>query len=87
MAKIAISLPDSMLGDVDRVARERNMARSEIIRKGVEAFLEAERFRHTVARAQKIYAEIALEEMALAETYRPIIAETTPVYHIEEEDR
>jgi len=87
MAKIAISLPDDMLSDIDRLARERRMARSEVIRKGVEAFLEVERFRQTVARAQELYAEIALEDATLAERYLPIVAETLPVYHIEEPDR
>jgi hypothetical protein len=45
-----------------------------------------ERFPQAVALAQKIYGEIALEEMALAETYRPLIAETIPVYHIGNDD-
>lgn len=84
MAKIAISLPDDMLSDIDRLARERRMARSEVIRKGVEAFLEVERFRQTVTRAQELYAEIALEDATLAERYLPMVAETLPVYHVEE---
>ena len=87
MAKIAISLPDDMLSDIDRLARERRMARSEVIRKGVEAFLEVERFRQTVARAQELYTEIALEDAAIAERYRPMVAETLPVYYVEETDR
>ena len=87
MAKIAISLPDDMLSDIDRLARERRMARSEVIRKGVEAFLEVERFRQTVARAQELYTEIALEDATLAERYRPMVAESLPVYHVEETDQ
>ena len=87
MAKIAISLPDDILSDIDRLARERRMARSEVIRKGVEAFLEVERFRQTVARAQELYTEIALEDATLAERYRPMVAETLPVYYVEETDQ
>jgi hypothetical protein len=51
------------------------------------AFVDAKRSRHTVARAQKVYAEIALEEAVLAETYRSIVVETAPVYRVEEDDR
>ena len=85
MAKIAISLPDTMLNEIDRIAHEQQMARSEIIRRGVEAFLEIERYQRTLARAKELYAAIASDDLALAESYRPMIAETLPTYYAEEE--
>lgn len=85
MAKIAISLPDAMLHEIDRVAREQKLARSEIIRRGVDAFLEIERHQRTLAYAKELYAVIAQEDQALANAYLPMIAETLPTYHVEEE--
>lgn len=87
MAKIAISLPDSMLNEIDRVAKEQQMARSEVVRRGVEAFLEIERYQRTLARAKELYAAIESEDLALAELYRPMIAETLPVYQVEEDSK
>jgi metal-responsive CopG/Arc/MetJ family transcriptional regulator len=85
MAKIAVSLPDAMLTEIDRVAREQQLARSEIIRQGVDAFLEIERYQRTLARAKEVYAAIAEEDLALAESYLPMIAETLPAYQVEEQ--
>lgn len=73
-----------MLNEIDRVAQEQQMARSEVIRRGIEAYLEVERYQRTLARAKDLYAAVASEDLALAESYRPMIAETLPVYHVEE---
>ena len=84
MAKIAVSLPDAMLIEIDQVAQERQSARSEIIRQGMDAFLEIERYQRTLAQAKELYAAIAEEDLALAQSYLPMIAETVPTYRVEE---
>lgn len=85
MAKIAISLPDTMLSEIDRIAHEQERSRSEIIRQGIRAFLEFDRYQRTLERAADLYAAIAEEDLALAASYRPIIAETLPVYPVEQQ--
>lgn len=41
MKTVAIKLPDEMLARVDRVSRERKLARSEVIREALRRHLEA----------------------------------------------
>ena len=86
MAKIAVSLPDSLLTEIDRVAQEQQLARSEIIRQGMDAFLEIERYQRTLARAKDLYAAVAEEDLALAESYLPLIVATLPTWQVEERD-
>ncbi len=47
MAKVMISLPDSFLKRVDRVARSQNRSRSELIREALRTHMEAETRRST----------------------------------------
>lgn len=87
MAKIAISMSDALLSEIDRVAGEQQMARSELIRKAMSAYLELERIQETVARASALYAEIEADDLLLADGYRPLIAESLPPYRVQEVER
>ncbi|MCB0246445.1 MAG: ribbon-helix-helix protein, CopG family [Anaerolineae bacterium] len=87
MAKIAISMPDALLSEIDRVAGEQQMPRSELIRKATSAYLELERTQATVARASALYAEIEAEDLLLADSYRPLIAESLPPYRVQDIER
>ena len=80
MTKIAISLPADRLGEIEALAQDRRIARSALIREGMDILLQIERRRKTVRRARELYAEIAADEAALAETFQPLIAESLPVY-------
>jgi Arc/MetJ-type ribon-helix-helix transcriptional regulator len=43
MAKVMISLPDTFLKQVDRIARAQNRSRSELIREALRALLSGDR--------------------------------------------
>lgn len=69
MAKIAISLPDSVLHDIEEERKARGETRSEFFRRAAEAFLRRERERQLVEqyiRGYQLYPETP-EEIALAE--------------------
>jgi metal-responsive CopG/Arc/MetJ family transcriptional regulator len=55
MAKIAISLPDDVLRDVERERRHRGESRSKFFRRAVEAFLRHEREREDIERYVSAY--------------------------------
>lgn len=48
MAKIAISLPDNILRDVEAARLASGVSRSELVRRALEAFLRHEREREVV---------------------------------------
>ena len=79
MAKIAISLPEEVLREIEKERLARGVSRSEFFRRAVEVFLRRERAREAVEqyiRGYQQYPETA-EEIALAEsTLEHALAET-----------
>jgi|TARA_B100001971_G_C17712161_1_gene296998 metal-responsive CopG/Arc/MetJ family transcriptional regulator len=57
-AKIAISLPESLLRDIERECEARQETRSEFLRHAVEAYLRKEREREMEAQYIRGYLEM-----------------------------
>ncbi|MBI3922134.1 MAG: ribbon-helix-helix protein, CopG family [Armatimonadetes bacterium] len=84
-AKLAISLPRSLLGDVDEVSMETHRSRSAIIREAVERFLTEYEERRSLQKAAAVYEAIAEEDGRLHRVFSPVSAETLPAYDTGEE--
>lgn len=80
MTKVSISLPGELLAEIDELAKERQLPRSELVRESLERLLDEERQRRTLARARELYAQIATEDRVLAEAYLAPTAETLPPF-------
>ena len=80
VTKTSISLPDDLAVALDRLAQERRMSRSALVREGLMYWLQEEQRQRVLARARELYAEIAAEDRALAEMYQPLVAESLPSY-------
>ena len=62
-AKIAIALPKSVLEDVDRLAADRNVSRSLIIREAIQEALRLRKEEELRARIDAALDDETLEEM------------------------
>ncbi|MFH1531648.1 MAG: CopG family transcriptional regulator [Pseudomonadota bacterium] len=62
-AKIAIALPKSLLEDVDRLATQRKVSRSLIIREAVQEALRLRKEEEIRARIDAVLDDETLEEM------------------------
>jgi metal-responsive CopG/Arc/MetJ family transcriptional regulator len=80
VTKTSVSLPDDLAATLDRLAQEKQMSRSALVREGLMRWLEEEQRQRVLARARELYAEIAAEDRALAEMYQPLAAESLPPY-------
>jgi metal-responsive CopG/Arc/MetJ family transcriptional regulator len=78
VAKVALSLPASLLTQVDRMARKSGVTRSAFVRQAVERSLRQSGESEVVRKAHAIYAEIGEEDRALAEAFLHLAAETLP---------
>ena len=69
-AKIAISLPQELLKEIERESGARGVTRSEYLRRAVEAFLRREREREAIEQYIRGYQQYpeTTEEIALAES-------------------
>ena len=67
MAKIAISLPDELLTQLDTIAAERQQTRSSLVREWLGAQLAQEEQERIRAEWKAIYDEIAEDEIAMSE--------------------
>ena len=81
VTKTSISLPDDLAAALDRLAQERRMSRSALVREGLMYWLQEEQRQRVLARARELYAEIAAEDRALAEMYQPLAAESLPPHN------
>jgi len=81
VTKTSISLPDDLAIALDRLAQERRMSRSALVREGMMYWLQQEQRQRVLARARELYAEIAAEDRALSEMYQPLAAESLPPYN------
>jgi metal-responsive CopG/Arc/MetJ family transcriptional regulator len=78
VAKVAVSLPSSLLNRIDRVAKKSRLSRSAVIREAVERTFRQRDEDEVLRKAHPIYAEIGEEDRALAETFLSLAAETLP---------
>ena len=70
MAKIAISLPEEILDEIEAKRRTSGESRSQFFRRAVEGLMRREREREAIAqytRGYQLYPETA-EDIALAES-------------------
>jgi len=65
-SKIMISVPEEMLSEMDREARDDHRSRSEFIREAVRHFLEFKRSHNIPGNISQIQAAVEVQE-ALAE--------------------
>ncbi len=80
MAKIAISLPDAVLRDIEKERRARGQTRSEFVRNAVDAFLRRQREREAVAQYIRGYQQHpeTEEEVAWDESTLKQVLEENP---------
>jgi len=78
VAKVALSLPEPLVNQIDRLAKKSGVSRSAFVRLAVERTLEESAETQTVRRAYQLYAQIGEEDRKLSETFLPLAAETLP---------
>jgi metal-responsive CopG/Arc/MetJ family transcriptional regulator len=80
VVKIGISLPDSLLEKVDTSARRKGISRSEFVRQSLERTLAEELSPHVLAEARVLYAAVEGDDLAVADDFLTIAADTLPTY-------
>lgn len=78
VAKVALSLPASLLTRIDRRAKKSRLSRSAFVREVMERTLRQPHEDETLRKARHIYAEVGEEDRALSETFLTLAAETLP---------
>lgn len=77
-AKVAISLPKSLLARVDREATRRARSRSAVVREALQVAFDDPVADPVVARAARIYAQIDEESRRTSEAFLRIAAPPPP---------
>ena len=80
VVKIGVSLPNSLLEQVDTLGRRNSQSRSEFIRRSLERTLMDEVAPRMLAEAHALYAAIGTDECALAEDFLTVSVDTLPPY-------
>jgi metal-responsive CopG/Arc/MetJ family transcriptional regulator len=78
VAKVALSLPESLVTQIDRLAKKAGLSRSAFVRQAVERSLQQSAETQSLPAAYEIYAEIAEEDRKLSDRFLPLAAETLP---------
>ncbi len=78
VAKVALSLPASLLALIDRLAKKSRLSRSAFVREVMERTLRQPHEDEILQKARVIYAEVAEEDRALSEGFLTLAAETLP---------
>ena len=78
VAKVALSLPEPLVTQIDRSAKKAGLSRSAFVRQAVERTLQESAETHSLRTAYQIYAEIGEEDRKLSERFLPLAAETLP---------
>ena len=78
VAKVAVSLPASLLAQIDRRAKKLRLSRSAFFREVMERTLRQPHEDETLRKARHIYAEVGEEDRVLSEAFLPLAAETLP---------
>ena len=79
--KVAISLPKVLLDRVDREATRRAVSRSAVIREALEEVFNDLGADPEVAKAARIYAQIAEDDRRLNEAFLRVAAPLPPYVH------
>lgn len=67
--RILISLPDSLLSEIDKYAESNAITRSEFIREGLRTYLKERRRRDIREMMEKGYAEMGAINLQIAEEF------------------
>jgi metal-responsive CopG/Arc/MetJ family transcriptional regulator len=78
VAKVTLSLPETLVAQIDRLAKKVGLSRSAFVRQAVERTLEESTETQVVRTAYQIYAEIGEQDRKVSETFLPLAAETLP---------
>jgi metal-responsive CopG/Arc/MetJ family transcriptional regulator len=78
VAKVALSLPASLLALIDRRAKRARLSRSAFVREVMERSLRQPHEDETLRKARQIYAELGEEDRVLSEGLLTLAAETLP---------
>ena len=77
--EVLVQLDDDLVAQLDTVARRRGVSRSELLRQGALAVLEAEEMASADARLQEAYRRQP-QDPALVDAARRLAAETAPAW-------
>ncbi|MFI5042680.1 MAG: CopG family transcriptional regulator [Acidimicrobiales bacterium] len=77
--EVLVQLDDQLVADLDALARRRGVSRSELLRRGALAVLEAEELAGADADLQEAYRRQP-QEPALVEAARRLASETAPAW-------
>ncbi len=78
VAKVALSLPASLLARIDRSARKSRLSRSAFVREVMERTLRQPHEDEILRKARHLYAEVGEEDRELSEAFLALAAETLP---------
>jgi metal-responsive CopG/Arc/MetJ family transcriptional regulator len=78
VAKVALSLPASLLAQIDRRAKKSRLSRSAFVREVMERTLLQPHEDEILRKARRIYAEVGEEDRVLSEAFLTLAAETLP---------
>jgi len=78
VAKVALSLPASLLARIDRRAKQARLSRSAFVREVMERSLRQPHEDEILRKARHLYAEVGQEDRVLSEAYLTLAAETLP---------
>lgn len=72
-----VQLDEKLVAELDRLASQEGVSRSELIRRGAAALIESRRIRTLERRLLKAYTEVP-QDPVIVETARRLAAETAP---------
>jgi mRNA interferase MazF len=78
VAKVALSLPASLLARIDRRAKQARLSRSALVRDVMERSLRQPHEDEILRKARHLYAEVGDEDRTLSEAFLTLAAETLP---------
>jgi hypothetical protein len=77
--EVLVQLDDDLVGQLDELARRRGVSRSELLRRGALAVLEAEEVAAADLQLQEAYRRQP-QDPVLVDTARRLAAETAPAW-------
>lgn len=80
VTKLGISFPVELVEEIDRMSKNLKKSRSEIIRDAITKMINDYKRQQAVAKAERIYKEIAEDDRRLAEDFLSICAEPVSKY-------
>ena len=78
VAKVALSLPASLLARIDRQAKQARLSRSALVREVMERTLRQPHEDEILQKARHLYAQVGEEDRVLSEAFLTLAAETLP---------